>query len=321
MPLSTIASYLSTTQEFITHWTAVNVDLGSALVLPGSYAVATLTADRTALQAKITAVETADNAVQLAAGSRDIKKGPLRERVRQFRTMVQSFFKGTEYVFALPNMPKMTFSEGDFLKALDDMANLWTRINAITPIPVGMPIPLTLAGGYTLASFNADVTALRANYGTWNDAVQGALIAREQRNALMPPIKARLIQYRQAVQGKYTTGAALLESLPSVTPAAGSTPAAVILSGAWVAADESAHLSWTASDNPNLKHYAVRACDLPRYRAADETAVEIILPPTTTLITTFGLGLPGATKFFKVYVVTQDDNEKGSNAVKIIRAA
>lgn len=215
MPLSSIDSYLSTSQEFITHWTAVSADLGAAgpLVLPFGYNVASLTADRTALQAKITAVTIADNTLQIAAGLRDNKRGPLRERMRQFRSALQSYFGGSEFISALPSIPRFTAAEGPFMDPLDDMANLWARINALTPV-IGLPIPLTLVGGYTLAAFNGDVAAMRAAFSAWNDASQGALIAREQRNALLGPMRARLSQYRLAVQSKYATGAPLLASFP-----------------------------------------------------------------------------------------------------------
>ena len=41
--------------------------------------------------------------------------------------------------------------------------------------------------------------------------------------------------------------------------------------------------------------------------------------PAGTLEFDFNVGLlaPGAVKFVKVYVVTHDDNEKGSNSVKV----
>lgn len=295
-----------------------NADLGTALVLPGNYAVATLTSDRTALQTKITAVETADNAVQIAASARDIKKGPMRERVRQFRTALQSYFKGYEHVAALPTIPRMNMSEGDFMQALDDMANLWTRVNAITPVPVGMPIPLTLVGGYTLANFNTDLAAIRLAFGTWNDALQGATIAREQRNALMPPLKARLVQYRLAVQSKYTSGAPLLLSLPAVSPAKGSTPPATVLSGS--ISGDVITLGWLASPILNLKHYSIRACDPPRFNSANESVIATIPAGTTTWTNNTLLTVPGSVKFFKVYVVTLDDNEKGSNSLKLTHA-
>ena len=320
MPISSIPSYISTSQEFITHWTAVNADLGGGgpLVLPTNYNVASLTADRTALQTKITAVETADNALQIAAGARDLKKGPMKERVRQFRTAVQSYFKGYEHVNALPKNPSFFASEGEFMKQLDDMANLWARINAILPVPMGMPIPLTLVGGYTLATFNTDLAAMRLAFGTWNDALQGALIAREQRNALLAPMRARLAQYRLAVQSKYAAGSPLLLSLPALTPPPGSTPDPVVLSGS--ISGDMVTLTWTAPTAPNLKHISIRACDPPRYNSANEAVVATVLPGTNVWTNNTLLTAPGSVKYFKAYVVTLDDNEKGSNSVKLTHA-
>ncbi|MFN8221463.1 MAG: hypothetical protein U0S12_15175 [Fimbriimonadales bacterium] len=315
MPLSSIDSYLSTSQQFITHWTAVNADLGTALVLPTNYSVASLTTDRTNLQTKITAVVTADNALQIAAGARDLKKDPLRERVRQFRTALQSYFKGYEHVNALPRIPRFNTSEGDFMDALDDMANLWLRVNAILPVPMGMPIPLTLVGGYTQANFATDVAAIRLAYGTWNDALQGALVAREARNALLKPLRDRMAQYRLAVQSKYAAGSPMLESLPALTPARGSTPPAAVLSGNIVG--DLITLSATVPSIPNLKHLSVRGCDGPRYNSAMETTYGTLMPGETVWTNNTLLTLPGAFKIFKVYVVTLDDNEKGSNSVKI----
>lgn len=316
MPISSLASYLSTMQEFITHWTAVNADLGPApIVLTGGYAVANLTTDRTALETKIIAVEGAINVVQAAAENRDNLKGPMRERVRQFRAFGQSFLKGSQYIRALPRVPRFNSSPGDFMKALDDMASLWTTINA-SPPPGFIP-PLKLQGNYLVAAFNTDVTAMRAAFQNWDAVSQTLALTRGQRDMLLPPIPPRLSQYRLAVQALFPPGHAHILSLPAVRPAPGSTPDPVELSGAWDAGELKAHLQWTASDDPNLDHYSIRFCDPPRYRAADEGAVENVAPGTLELLTGTGLGAAGSARIYKVYVVTTDDNEKGSNSVKV----
>lgn len=104
---------------------------------------------------------------------------------------------------------------------------------------------------------------------------------------------------------------------PAIRPAPGSTPVAVQLSGLWSGSLQKAHLEWTASDNPDLDHYSVRSCDPPRYRAQDEATVENVAAGTLELDTDLGLLAPGSAKIFKVYVVTTEDNEKGSNSVKV----
>lgn len=117
---------------------------------------------------------------------------------------------------------------------------------------------------------------------------------------------------------KYTAGAPLLLSLPAVSPPKGATPPATVLSGS--IAGDLISLSWLASTIPNLKHYSIRACDPPRFNSANETVVATVLPGTTTWTNNSLLTVPGAVKFFKVYVVTLDDNEKGSNSLKLTHA-
>jgi hypothetical protein len=216
MPIKSFTTYLSTTQEFITHWEAVNADLGAGgpLVLTGPYAVADLTASRTALQAKITAIEATDNAAQIAANDRDNKKEALRERVRQFRAAVQGFIPDSQYLQAMPLQPGAKYSPWDVMKALDDMARLWATINA-TP-PTGFTPPLKLQCGYLIAEFNVEVTAMRAAYAAVESSGQNALIAREIRNQGMGPLRTRLVQYRLAVMANYTKGHAMIESLPKL---------------------------------------------------------------------------------------------------------
>ena len=104
-----------------------------------------------------------------------------------------------------------------------------------------------------------------------------------------------------------------------MTPPPGSTPKAVVLSWVWNPATLMADFSWSASDNPNLKQYELRACDPPTYRAADEVLVANIPETQTTFSSAFGLDASGAVKLFKVYVITDDDNEKGSNVARITR--
>jgi len=56
MPITNTGSYLTTAQQFITHWTAVNATLGAnPLLLRGTYSLANFTTDRAALQTAVTA--------------------------------------------------------------------------------------------------------------------------------------------------------------------------------------------------------------------------------------------------------------------------
>lgn len=317
MPISTIASYLSTIDEFVIHWTQVNTSLGAGgpLVLTGSFAVANLSTLKTNLQTAITAVEGPRNDKQNAATDRDLKKGPLLERLRQFRGIVIGQLAGSAYAKSAPTIPSFTASEGVFMRAMDDMQSLWVKINAAPP--AGFTGPLKCAGNYLVATHATDVAALRTTYTTLNNAIQTIGLRLGERDAQLPTIRTRLVQYRTVIPGIFAKGDALLLSLPRVTPPPGATPKAVNLSWVWNAGTEMADLSWSASDNPNLKEYQVRACDPPTYKAAEEVTVDTIAKTQTTFSTNEGLGVSGAVKLFKVYVVTEDDNEKGSKSVKV----
>lgn len=322
MPLTTIASYLSTIDEFVTHWTQVNTTLGPGgpLVLTGGFAVATLSTAKTNLQTAITAVEGPRNTRQNAANDRDLKKAALLERLRQFRARVTADLAGSTYVGSLPTVPQFTASEGVFLKAMDDMQTLWVQINAAPP--AGFTPPLTLVGAYPVATHLTDITALRTTYAAINAAQQTIELRLADRDVLLGPIRARLVQYRQAVNGRFAKGDALILSLPRVTPLPGSTPKATVLSAAWNGATDMLDLAWVASTNPELKEYQLRSCDPPKYLTSLEAPVATFLKTETTASldgATAGLGVSGAVKLYKLYVVTNDDNEKGSKSVTVTR--
>ncbi len=315
MPLSSVGSYLPATQEFINHWDQVNTALGSPLLLQGGYTRANLVTDRAALQAAITLTESSDNVRQTAATNRDLKKGGIYPRIGQFRAGVQFKLAGTGYVGALPRVPSFKSNQSTFLKPFDDMANLWTTINADATVP-GFTPPLLLVGGYTQANLATELTALRSAYIAVDNANETARLNRKKRDVLLPPIKKRLLQYRVAVLATFGPGDPLTLSLPSVTPPPGSTPQAVNLSGVWNAGTSKADLTWSASANPNLDHSSVRTAPVP-YHTSEETVAGDVAAGTLAFSTDAGLLAPGSVAQFKVYVVLTTGNEKGSATVSV----
>jgi hypothetical protein len=64
----------------------------------------------------------------------------------------------------------------------------------------------------------------------------------------------------------------------------------------------------------------VRFCSGSDYVNEEEETIATILPGSVlVLLTLAGLSLPGAAASFKVYVVLESDNEKGSGAVVVTR--
>jgi hypothetical protein len=167
--------------------------------------------------------------------------------------------------------------------------------------------------------FNTAVTALKTTYTDYVESAQDVDRSLKERDDLYLLIRERLVNYRIAVEGRFTAEHPLILSIPRLVPLPGHTPDPVVLSGAWNDGSEQADLSWTASADPDLAGYSVRRSGSDPYNSNTEQVVQSVGPGVLALSTTDGLGSPGATMRFKVYVVLDTGNEAGSNAVEINR--
>lgn len=323
MPVTSVGSWLPTMDEFITHWTGVNtfLGLGGPFLLTGAYGVGQFQLDRITVDASITNVENLDNTLNNARGDRDIKRAAMLDRLRQFNFGVRGQFQSTKYILSLPKLPVFTSAPGAWRRIMDDDQNLWTTINTNSPPITGFTPPFLLAGGYTVANFTTENNALDAVFTTVTNGEQNGQQARKQRDADFKPPYSRMKQYRLAVRSVLPAGHPLLLSIPLLTPAPGSTPPAANLSGVWNAGTQMADLVWAHSNVAVVDHWEVRQHSGPVYKVSEEQAVPGGNLPVGTMSfsTDFTLVAPGSQALFKVYAVTPTGNEKGSNAVKIVR--
>lgn len=323
IPKTTITPrmYLNKGDEFIGHYAAVNTALGTPLILPGNYLQATMVTDRAALATLITACITAANNLGTQAAARDALRGPLAERIRQFNALVRGLFPGSGMVRDLPKVPLLSSGDGVWMQAMADVDNIWTTINAIFPVPVGVTLPMLLTGGYNKAAFNTDQAALNTAFtGVINNtrALKEALRAR---NVAQLALETRYRQYRLQVQGRFAKGAPLLATLPSLTPPSGHTPAAVNVSAVWNAGISKAVITYSASADPDLQEYELRACfGGTKYDTTTEVTLATHLAgDVTPFETDDGLLSSGSKVFYKVYVILTTSREKGSRAVSVTR--
>lgn len=315
-------NYLNKADEFTGHWTAVNTALSpSPIVLPNNYNQAGMTADRTALANLITASITAANNLGTQAAARDALRGPLAERIRQFNALVRGTFPGTGYVRDLPKVPSITSGDAVWMQTMADVDNIWTTINAITPVPIGLTIPMVLPGGYTKANFNTDQAALNAAFTGVVNTTRLLKEALRTRNVAQLALETRYRQYRLQVQGRFAKGSPLLASLPSLTPPAGHAPAAVNISAVWNAGLVKAVVTYSASTDTQLAEYELRAClGGTKYDTDTEVVVDShAAGDVTPFQTDIGLLSSGSKVFFKVYVITTTGREKGSKSVSVTR--
>ncbi|MDA1017622.1 MAG: hypothetical protein O3A00_24580 [Planctomycetota bacterium] len=322
MPITDMGSYVTTGQEFDSHWIEVNADRVAntlpVFVLPDAYARTNLTADVAAVEAAITSQESADNALSIAANGRDSMRVALRQRMIDFRKLADYRLKGSVYSTALQQTPQAEASEQKMLRALDDMADLWTRINADSSTPNFTP-PLVFADGFALAAFQTAVAALRTRYRAVVDAENDARIGRKQRDALLQPLRDRFVAYRQGIEVEYGEQHAFTQSLPDVYPQAGSTPDPVTADGHWDPLALDAEINFTESTNPNLASYKIYMSRSATFDASTATLIATLLAPASQHRTTAGLENSGDTASYRVVVVLSTGNESSSNTVTITR--
>lgn len=318
MPITTPDTYPPVMQAFIDHWTAVNSAISpTVLSLQGGYVVATFTTDRTAIVNGLGAVIVADNGRQGAKATLDIRKAAMRIRLAQFRGMVLAILPGTKYASMLPTLPRVDAAESKFLAPFTDAANVWLQINTDT-IP-GFTGPLLLAGGYTLANFNSDITAMRGEYIAYTQALNNASGSRANRDLLLAPAFQRMKQYRLAAPGILPTGSALLATIPALSPNLGPPAQKVNPTIHWDSGINKAVITWTASLSTDVSEYAIRTAPGPTYRSREESTVGSVAPSVLTFATDEGLSASGATAIFKVYTVTATGREAGSIVLRITR--
>jgi hypothetical protein len=116
--------------EFIFHWTAVNAAVTpDVLVLKGGYGLADFIADADAVQAALTLITSVDNSVQINASDRDKHKKAARGRIGQYRAMVLGLLADTPYAQTMPKVPPFESKPSTITRAMDEIANGWSRIN------------------------------------------------------------------------------------------------------------------------------------------------------------------------------------------------
>ena len=174
---------------------------------------------------------------------------------------------------------------------MDDMKSLWAKINAAA-IP-GFTGPLTLVGGYAIATFLTDLAALKTAYTTAQVRRAGD-IARTK----APQRHSRSGEHRTARLSR--GGGCLFNTLPRLSPEPDSPPDAVVATTSWDAATQQARITCTASTDPNLSYYDIRDCASPDYTTETESVVGSIDPASPLkFLTAAHLINPGNIASFK----------------------
>ena len=315
MPINGPASYLPTTDEFLSHWALANTALGAAgpvTVLNGVTA-AGLLAFRTQLAVTRTAVENVRNLREGARFDVDAAKAALLARLNQFNQKIRSLAPESRWETMLPKAYTVSEGQGKVLMALDDLLSVWQQYE-------GAETDLSLLGGYNLPVFTTQLNALKTGFTALSDADKKLAGKRGERTEIENKIYPILKAYRQAIPAQFAEGTSILTTLPRLSPIPGVKVDPVQANGNFNATTLNADLNWTASTEPDLANYEVRGVAGPDYDTDDETVL-VTLPPGSprTYSTDFALATPGNIATYKVYVILNSGNERGSNAVAVPR--
>lgn len=317
MPVTAIGSYVPTMQEFAAHWALVNAALGATpLLLRGAYTLVNFNADITAVQAAINASLAATNVFTTASGNLKTRKFNISSRLPQFRKAVSALIPTSGYAYSLPTAPGRTVAESKFANPYQDMFDLWTKINADVSIP-GFTPPILIAGGYALAGFTTDLTALRTAYSAYNASKVTLDKALGDRDLLLVPAYDRMKQYRELVQSRFAATDPLVMSLPRLTPPPGSTPQPVqdpLVT--WDAVAKEAIFTYTASPSANIIGYDLRYSPSVPFSANNEITVASVAANILVMRSDRGLDSPGDDALFKIVTKNASGNEKASRVLK-----
>lgn len=329
MAITSVNSYPATVEGFANHWASVNATRpNDPIVLPDGTTLADFIAMQLALTTAFAALPPATSLERAASAALKIKRGAVQPRFVQFGQAIRFYLSKTRFANAAPSSPNSTDGKQTYEKAGNDMLSGWKNINAATDLtPFAPPLLLPdfdangapLSAGYAVATFESDLQALMDAFSADNSAGTDATQLRANRNVLLPAIYEVMKKYREACLLLLPKNSPLRATLPRLTPPAGSTPKAVVVSGTWDFQILQARLTWAAATGKDLDKLQVRGCAGPTYKAEDEEIIADLDITATHFETDWALTAPGSFACFKVYVMTTTGNENGGKAVKIVR--
>ena len=302
---------------FVNHWTAVNADRvangKTALALKSGVVLAEFADKIGVLTEKVAESDAKDQNRVVLAAQRDGLRTQTRDGMEAWRKAALYQLDGDSLLADLPTLPQQKAADADLLKIYGRVSARWEAINVARGDD-----PLLTRDGLTRAAFDTQVSTLSdkvAAIGTLDDTLP---ILHDQRDDAAREVKDIFAEYRRAILADYPAVSPFVLNLPTVNPrATGTTPEAVALSVTVDAANHTAHATWTASTGGDLERYSFRISAGPKYKSNDEVSIGD-LTPNVHEFTVGAQYLPtGSTVWGKVYVVTTEGHEKGSDAKKL----
>jgi hypothetical protein len=326
MPITGPTSYVLTVEQFLNHWADANALLGASPLILKKDATGTAAdvarAGLVTLQAELNtareAVEQAALDLALLRGEGAILKAALHAQLNDFNEAVRADHPNSAYAQVLPAVPSINEGRERFLRPLRDAMKLWLKVNTYRTSTGGTA--LVLKGAVDQGAFSSSVNNLRSKYEAIEEAEQQLALNRQARNDVQDKIYPILKAYRAKLPTLFAGDAAIVATLPALTPSASATPQAPGLSGAWNAGNVRAEFVGVASTSQSVVKHQWRVCLSADYDSEfEQVDGNIDVGDPLTFNVTTGLGVPGSVISVKLYAMTADGHEAGSGPVVIER--
>lgn len=322
--ITTKASYISTTTQFIEHWEGVNPPAPAPEITVHGFVLQwSAPIHRSDLQGLLDDLGAKRDAVSLAnfnlAEARDDFKSAKElvvDKHGQLNGKIRGSLPGSKWERLSTPVASAEAGAEVVTKAATSAMNLWNRINSLNVLGE----PLLLRDGVTAANFKTLRDHVQNTANDVTEAEQDLKDAVEERTNVEEKIYAVLKAYRQMIPQTLPVGHASIDSLPALTPPPGSTPDAVTLSGALNAQTNQAELTWDESTSADVTHYDVLGLAGPDFNEDNADLLGTVQKGSPRSFATGQfLQNPGSQITVKVYARTDSGHTAGSNAVTVTR--
>jgi hypothetical protein len=225
MPTIKRLNNLPVLNRALTHWTELEIMTADSVTLPDG-----TTRDRaqdlaTSIQDAEAALMTARNTLSVAQGARNQARIALYPAAKQARKSLRGLAKNVPEVLGLPTVPPVTSAPAVFVAALEDIADVWGRVNALpqASVPAAhLPLRIPLTENNTLVSLtleqlNARLVALRSAAQALTQAADSVTVSIGIRDGLHEQAAAVVKDYGVVARSVLPESHPLLKTIPKRT--------------------------------------------------------------------------------------------------------
>ena len=225
MPTLKLINNLPVLNHTLTHWNQLETVIADSVTLPDGTTRDGAQDLATSLQSVEAALMTARNALSVAQGTRNQAREALYPAAKQARKSLRGLAKNVPEVLGLPTVPPVTSAPAVLLAALEDIADVWGRVNALPAarVPAAhlpLKIPLTENNALvslTLEQFNTRLAALRSAAQVLTEAEDTVTVGIGTRDGLHDQAAEVVKSYGTVARSVLPDGHPLLKTIPTLT--------------------------------------------------------------------------------------------------------